>query len=89
MSQTLLPKAIEYANLRAKNQITLPERIASELGVQPGDRFMVFLQGPDEVVLRRSGGSLAGKYPGLWGDTDEEIAAHLRGLRDEWDRDRD
>jgi bifunctional DNA-binding transcriptional regulator/antitoxin component of YhaV-PrlF toxin-antitoxin module len=89
MSAAVIPRQIEYANLRAKNQLTLPDRLASQLGVKPGDRFLVFLQSPDEVVFRRSGANLAGRYPGLWGDTDEEIAAHLRALRDEWEHGRE
>jgi bifunctional DNA-binding transcriptional regulator/antitoxin component of YhaV-PrlF toxin-antitoxin module len=86
MTEIVLPKTIEYANLRSKNQLTLPERIASELGAKQGDRFAVFLQAPDEVVFRRTGSSAYGKYPGLWGNSDEEIQAHVRGLRDEWKR---
>jgi hypothetical protein len=86
MSTRVIPEHIQYATLRAKNQLTLPDRLAVEMGAKPGDRFMVFLQGTDELVFRRSGGSLAGKYPGLWGETQDEIDAHIRGLRDEWDR---
>jgi bifunctional DNA-binding transcriptional regulator/antitoxin component of YhaV-PrlF toxin-antitoxin module len=81
-----IPKVVEFARLRAKNQITIPEPIVTELGAKPDDRFLVYVQEPDEIVLRRTGGSLAGRYRGMWGDTDEEIAAHLQELRDEWDR---
>jgi bifunctional DNA-binding transcriptional regulator/antitoxin component of YhaV-PrlF toxin-antitoxin module len=86
MTDTIIPAVREYARLRPKNQITLPERIVAELGARPDDRFLVYLQGPDEVVLRRSGGSLYGRYRGLWGANEEEIAAHLQELRDEWER---
>jgi bifunctional DNA-binding transcriptional regulator/antitoxin component of YhaV-PrlF toxin-antitoxin module len=86
MTAQIIPHVREFARLRSKNQITLPEPIVAELGAKPDDRFLVYLQGPDEVVLRRAGGSLAGRYRGVWGDTAEEIAAHLRDLRDEWER---
>lgn len=84
----VLPARTEVVQLRAKNQLTLPEAIAREVGAEPGDRFRAWVEPDGTIVLRKSGSSLYGKYPGLWGDTDEEIAAHLRELRDEWERDR-
>ncbi len=83
----VLPARTEVIQLRAKNQLTLPEAIAREIGAEPGDRFRAWVE-PDGTVVLRKSVSLAGKYPGMWGDTDEAIAAHLRELRDEWERDR-
>ncbi len=83
MANASIPPATEVITLRAKNQFTLPEALARQLAVGPGDRFRTWLQEDGSIVLRKCE-SLAGKYPGLWGDTDEEIAAHLRELRDEW-----
>lgn len=87
MYETVIPRHTEVITLRAKNQLTLPEALAREVDVAPGDRFRAWVEEDGTIVLRKCV-SLAGKYPGLWGDTDEEIAAHLRGLRDEWERDR-
>lgn len=87
MRQTLIPEVTDLVNLRAKNQLTLPDAIAKQVAAKPGDRFRVWVEPDGSIVLRRCV-SLAGRYPGLWGDTDEEVAAHLRELRDEWERDR-
>lgn len=87
MVETFIPKDTEIMNLRAKNQFTLPDAVAKHVGAAPGDRFRVWVEADGTISMRRCV-SLAGKYPGLWGDTDEEIAAHLRDLRDEWERDR-
>jgi bifunctional DNA-binding transcriptional regulator/antitoxin component of YhaV-PrlF toxin-antitoxin module len=87
MIDPLIPAATEIVTLRAKNQLTLPEALARQLDVAPGDRFRAWVQEDGTIVLRKCV-SLAGKYPGLWGETDEEVAAHLRELRDEWERDR-
>ena len=71
--------------MRRKNQLTLPEPIADALGVEPGDRLILSLDGPNLVTLRKAPRSLAGAFPGVWGEQ-PEVAAHLRELRDEWDR---
>jgi bifunctional DNA-binding transcriptional regulator/antitoxin component of YhaV-PrlF toxin-antitoxin module len=80
---TLLPAHTEVVRLRAKNQMTLPEALAATMGAEPGDRFRAWVQEDGTLVLRKCV-SLAGKYPGLWGATTEEVVAHLRELRDEW-----
>jgi bifunctional DNA-binding transcriptional regulator/antitoxin component of YhaV-PrlF toxin-antitoxin module len=87
MAVTLLPEASEIVNLRAKNQLTLPEALARQVDATPGDRFRAWVE-PDGTIVLRKCVSLAGMYPGLWGDSDAETAAHLRELRDEWERDR-
>lgn len=80
---TLLPAHTEVVRLRAKNQMTLPEALAATMGAEPGDRFRAWVQEDGTLVLRKCA-SLAGKYPGLWGATTEEVVAHIRELRDEW-----
>lgn len=70
--------------LRPKNQLTLPEQIASAVGSEVGDRFFVSVEGPGRVVLERVPKSYAGALAGLWG-TEEEWMAELRASRDEWD----
>lgn len=87
MSEMLIPRTTEVVTLRAKNQLTLPESLARQVGVAVGDRFRAWAQEDGTIVLRKCV-SMAGRYPGLWGDTDEEVATHLRELRDEWERDR-
>ncbi len=85
---TLIPANTELVNLRAKNQLTLPDAIAKQVGAEPGDRFRAWVQDDGSIILRRCSRSAYGKYRGVWGDTPEETAAHLRELRDDWERDR-
>ena len=69
--------------IRPKNQITIPEAIATQLGVGPGDRLLARVDESGQLVLRRVPGSFAGALAGLWG-TQEEIDAEIRAGRDEW-----
>lgn len=87
MVETVIPDSARLIRLRAKNQLTLPDAIARQVGAEPGDRFRAWVEQDGTIVLRKCQ-SLAGRYPGLWGDTTEEVVAHIRGLRDEWERDR-
>lgn len=70
--------------VRPKNQITIPEAIASQLGVGPGDRLFARVDESGQLVLRKVPRSFAGALAGLWG-TEEEWMAELRASRDEWD----
>ncbi len=87
MYETVIPPDTELITLRPKNQLTLPEALARKVEAAPGDRFRAWVQEDSTIVLRRCV-SLAGKYPGLWGETTEQVVAHIRELRDEWERDR-
>jgi len=87
MTDAVIPEVMEVVNLRAKNQLTLPEAVAKQVGAQPGDRFRMWVEPDGSIVLRKCV-SLAGRFPGLWGATTEEVVAHIRELRDEWERDR-
>lgn len=74
--------------IRAKNQITIPEPIATQLGVAPGDRLLARVDESGQLVLRKVPRSFAGALAGLWG-TQEEIDAEIRAGRDAWtDRER-
>lgn len=84
MRAPVIPQHTELITLRAKNQLTLPEALAQQVDVAPGDRFRAWAQGDGSIVLRRCSRSAYGKYPGLWGRTTEEVVAHIRELRDEW-----
>jgi bifunctional DNA-binding transcriptional regulator/antitoxin component of YhaV-PrlF toxin-antitoxin module len=86
MATATFPTIIEIARLRAKNQLTLPDSVARAIGAQPGDRLRIWVEDGGIITLVKVGASAYGKFPGLWGDTSEEIAAHLNELRDEWER---
>ena len=72
-------------SLRKKNQITLPEPIASRLGVGPGDRLVFEADDGDHdrVHIRRVRRSYAGALAGVYG-TPEDAAEYLRGERESW-----
>lgn len=84
MVTATVPPIVARARLRNKNQLTLPDAVARAIGAQPGDRFRVWIE-DDTIQFQKIGASAYGKFPGLWGSTSEEVAAHLDALRDEWD----
>jgi bifunctional DNA-binding transcriptional regulator/antitoxin component of YhaV-PrlF toxin-antitoxin module len=86
MAATVEPIAMQSVRLRAKNQLTLPEHVVRALGVKPGDRLLLVVDGPDRFTIRRSSESAYGMFRGTWGSTPEAIDAHLQELRDEWER---
>jgi bifunctional DNA-binding transcriptional regulator/antitoxin component of YhaV-PrlF toxin-antitoxin module len=74
------------AVVRGKNQITIPQAIAERHGIEPGRRLVIVDSGDDDqFVVRVVRKSYAGILPGVYGKTDEERAAHLRELRQDWD----
>jgi AbrB family looped-hinge helix DNA binding protein len=72
-------------DLRDKNQITLPKRVADVLGVHPGDRliFVVDECDPTVVHMHRLPDSYAGALAGVYG-TPEEAKAYLQAEREAW-----
>lgn len=73
-------------NLRTKNQITLPESIAEQLGVRPGDRLIFKLDDEArEVRIRPIRRSYAGLFTGLYGATPEDELAYVDAERASWD----
>lgn len=70
--------------IRPRNQITIPEAIATRLGVGPGDRLFARVDESGQLVLRKVPKSFAGALAGVWG-THEEAMAELRASRDEWE----
>jgi hypothetical protein len=74
------------ARLRPRNQLTLPEPVVAALGVTPGARFLVSVEGPDSVRLVRIRTSYAGAFKGMWGGTPEARDDWLRSERSTWDR---
>ena len=80
---------VVMSTISSKNQITLPAHLLREMGIGPGDRVAVTLEGKRLILRPRPkdwvkyyGGSLKG----LWGDTPEEIDAYIAQLREESDR---
>ena len=70
------------AQLRPRNQLTLPEPVVAALGATPGERFLVSVEGPDSVRLVRIRRSYAGAFQGMWGDSQEAVDAWLRSERE-------
>ncbi len=73
-------------SLRPKNQLTLPEPIARQLGVRPGDDLIVEVSEdqPEVAQIRPLRRSYAGVAAGIYG-TPEEVRAYVQGERDAWD----
>ncbi len=86
MATETIPRVFEIARLRAKNQLTLPDAVARAVDARPGDRLRIWVEESGTVRLQKVGASAYGRFPGLWGATSGEVAAHLNELRDEWER---
>ena len=86
MTAPLAPQGPETARLRARNQLTIPERVATQLQARPGDRFVLLVEGPDVVRLVRVRESYAGALPGLLGSTQRDRDEWLREERETWRR---
>ncbi len=72
------------ARLRAKNQLTLPDAVVTQIGAEVGDRFRVSVSVEDGAIrlepIRKSyAGSLKGLWPAGW-------VAQLRKERESWAR---
>jgi AbrB family looped-hinge helix DNA binding protein len=76
-----MPTAI----LSSKSQLVLPAEIRRKLGIHPGDRLVVELEG-DHAVIRKAPSSdvdaLAACRSEIWRD----YAKELQAARDEWDQ---
>ena len=87
---------LSYGRLSSKNQLTLPTAATRALGWRPGDEIELMLHG-DMIVLSRlprtpeewlSATAGAASHIEEW-STDEKIDAWTRGIREEWDEERD
>ena len=77
------------STISSKNQITLPAHLLREMGIGPGDRVAVTLEGKRLVLRPRPKDwvtYLGGSLKGLWGNTPEETEAYIAELRAESDR---
>jgi len=86
MGDSILPSEPETARLRARNQITIPERVATQLHARPGDEFVLLVEGRDSVRLVRVRDSYAGALSGLWGPAQRDRDDWLREERRTWRR---
>ena len=72
------------STLSKKSQLVLPAKIRRQLGIEPGDRLELEVEG-DHVILRkvpRSDVEALGQYrSSLWAG----LAQELEQARDEWD----
>lgn len=73
--------------LRERNQLTLPDRVATRLGAEAGDRLLLTIdpREPEVMHLRRLPRSYAGALTGVYGRTAEEQSAYLVAERASWD----
>ena len=78
-----MPKTvIAEARLRDRNQLTIPDAIVREAGIEPGETFVVEVSQPDTLLLRRVRKSYAGALRGLWGG---DADAFLEAERNAWE----
>lgn len=76
----------EEAELRPKNQITVPRQVAQALGLHTGDRIVFEIREGErnEVRVRRIRESYAGALAGTYGSA-EEAEEYLQAEREAWD----
>lgn len=72
----------KLATLTAKAQITIPSAVRKALGLQPGDRLVISVEG-DHVILRPLRGSYAESLEGLGKDVWEREGGADRYLERE------
>jgi len=74
--------------LSSKSQITLPARVCRSLGLQPGDKLAVTIEG-EHITLtpkpRNYTKAYGGKLGGLFGSV-KEIEAYLKDVRSSWEK---
>ena len=78
------------STISSKNQITLPVQLLRQMGVGPGDRLAVTLEGGRLVLRARPKDWVehyAGSLKGLWGGSIKEIEAEIREGRETPERD--
>ena len=73
------------ATLSSKSQLVLPAEIRRKLGIHPGDRLVVELEG-DHAVIRKAPCSDVEALAAYRSDVWRDYADELQGARDEWDQ---
>ena len=71
--------------LRHKNQLTLPEPIATQLWAEPGEHLVITVRvdEPGVAYIRRLPRSYAGSAAGAFGGPDD-VATYIREERESW-----
>jgi AbrB family looped-hinge helix DNA binding protein len=71
--------------LRPRNQITVPAEAAAGLGIHAGDRLLLRVD-PDlhTAEVRPLRASYAGIAGDIYGRTQAEVKAYIKGERDAW-----
>lgn len=74
------------AKVSSKYQIVIPKRVREELGVRPGDRFLIAVE-DGKVVMRLRPRSYARYLRGLHKEVWQGLDAteYVRGERESWD----
>lgn len=69
------------ARLRARHQLTLPDRVVEAAGIEEGETFVVEVDpvAPETLRLRRLRTSYAGALRGVYGDPDAYLAEERSG----------
>ena len=84
-----LVSTVGETTITGKNQVSLPAQGVRHLGWERGDRLIVQVLGEDAMILRRRpeswAESCAGKLPGVFGSTHEEILRYLDEERASWE----
>src|SRR4249920_967092 len=78
------------STISSKNQITLPVHLLRQMGVKPGDRLAVTLEGGRLILRARPKDWVehyAGSLPGFYGNTAAEVEANIREGRETPERD--
>lgn len=73
--------------LRDRNQLTVPKDIAEASGLHEGQRLVVTFHAdfPNQITIRPLPDSYAGILTGIYGTTEAERTAYVRGEQDDWD----
>jgi antitoxin ChpS len=78
---------VATAKLSSKHQITLPVAMVRRLGLEPGDRLAVGVEG-DRIVLRPQPRDWVeyyhGRLKGVYGSTIAEMDEYVRKERASW-----
>jgi bifunctional DNA-binding transcriptional regulator/antitoxin component of YhaV-PrlF toxin-antitoxin module len=80
------PSVEAESELREKNQITMPKRVADVLKARAGDRFIWVVEdgGRGVIHLHRLPSGYAASLAGVYGRPDE-VDAYLAAERESWD----
>ncbi len=76
---------MSIATLSSKSQLVLPAEIRRKLGIHPGDRLVVVLEG-DHAVIRKTPISDVEALSAYRSDIWRDYADKVQSARDEWNQ---